>query len=276
MFQEIESQMEELPPFIKKIQLIDEPRLAVFDADGTLWAGDVADDCTLWLMSKGVIPIEHDRWEEYRQLFDEDPDRGCAYLLTFYRGLSLHTLRQHVLSYWADYMGLPFISSTITVLNHLTRLGFKIWVVSGTPAELLMPLSQILAVDRILGNDFQVNNQGVINGCLAGISCVGPGKVAKVRAMWDGPVQFAAGNAMMDEELLRLARDVAWAVHPHPQLAELARRMGWEVTMGDSAPYGTAGWLTLAQELARFSLASGDTEMAEGEEKKGRNGEGAD
>ena len=32
--------MSQLPSFINKIQILDEPRLALFDADGTLWEND--------------------------------------------------------------------------------------------------------------------------------------------------------------------------------------------------------------------------------------------
>ena len=48
----------------------------------------------------------------------------------------------------------------------------------------------------IVGMDFEVDARGILTGKHAGISCAGPGKAEKVRSLWPGPIQFAAGNAM--------------------------------------------------------------------------------
>lgn len=103
--------------------------------------------------------------------------------------------------------------------------------------------------------DFEVDDHGILTGRHAGISCAGEGKATKVQSLWSGPIQFAAGNARLDEAMLRLARDVAWAVHPHPDLERIARAEGWEIKPSPRPPYGTAGWATLEQELAERGLA---------------------
>jgi len=42
-----------VPDFIQNMKLLDEPRLALFDADGTLWENDIADDTTIWMIGTG-------------------------------------------------------------------------------------------------------------------------------------------------------------------------------------------------------------------------------
>ena len=238
-----------LPPFVDRIQLLDEPRLALFDADGVLWENDIADDCTLWMIGTRRIHTGRN-WARYKQIYATDAPAGCRFLLSFYEGMARAELAQHVQTYWDEFMQLDMLDQPVAVLRHLAEQGFGIWVVTGSPTDFLHPLQQRLPVDRIVGMDFESDGSDVLTGRHAGISCAGPGKAGKVLSMWDGPVQFVAGNALLDEAMLRLARDVAWAVHPHPALAEIARAEGWEIKPSPRPPYGTDGWLTLEQELA--------------------------
>jgi len=244
-----------LPTWIDRIKLLEEPRLALFDADGTLWENDIADDCTLWMIGTGRIRTSSAAWADYRRIYSHDANEGCQHLLSFYRGLSLAELTGHVETYWRDFMKLDYIPEPVELLQELARRGFPIWVVTGSPTDLLFPLQKKLPVQRIVGMDFEIDSRGVLTGKHAGISCAGEGKAEKVRSLWKGPIQFAAGNARLDEAMMRLARDVVWAVHPHPDLEAVARKLGWEIKTSPRPPYGTAGWRTLAQELAERGLA---------------------
>lgn len=238
-----------LPSFVDRIRILDEPRMALFDADGVLWENDIADDCTLWMIGTRRIRTGS-RWARYKQTYAVDAPAGCRFLLSFYAGMPRAELARHVRTYWDEFMQLDMLEQPVAVLRHLAGQGFKVWVVTGSPTDFLLPLQDRLPVDRIVGMDFEADAADVLTGRHDGISCAGPGKAAKVLSMWDGPVQFVAGNALLDEAMLRLARDVAWAVHPHPALAEIARSEGWEIKPSPRPPYGTDGWLTLEQELA--------------------------
>lgn len=237
-----------LPAFLDRIPLRDEPRLALWDADGTLWENDVADDCTIWMIGTGRIATGR-QWPEYKRIYSEDANEGCRYLLTFFRGMPIETLTHHVEAYWREFMKLEYIDDPVEALRCLAGRGFQTWVVTGSPTDFLFPLQKRLPVDRIVGMDFEVDSQGIITGRHDGISCAGEGKAEKVRSLWPGPIQFAAGNAILDEAMLRLARDVAWAVHPHPNLEVIARQEGWEIKPSPHPPYGTAGWVSLEEEL---------------------------
>lgn len=241
------------PTFVKRIQLLDEPRLALFDADGTLWENDIADDCTVWMIGTGRISTG-DRWAEYKRIYADDAPEGCRYLLSFYRGMRAADLSAHIGAYWNEFMRLEHLEEPVSVLRHLAGQGFRIWVVTGSPTDFLLPLLGRLPVERIVGMDFEIDARGVLTGRHSGISCAGPGKAEKVRSLWSGPIQFAAGNAPLDEAMLRLARDVAWAVHPHPQLYAVAKAEGWEIKTSAKPPFGTAGWATIQEELAERGL----------------------
>ncbi|OFZ80154.1 MAG: hypothetical protein A2583_16400 [Bdellovibrionales bacterium RIFOXYD1_FULL_53_11] len=248
---QITKQMQEM---LSKIQMLDEPRLALFDADGTLWENDIADDTTIWMIGNGYIPADKKKWAEYKRIYAKDAPTGCRYLLTFYKGMRLSDLTARIDRYWRDFMKLKKIQEPIDMLYELASRGMKIWVVTGSPTDTLFPLLGQMPVDQIIGMDFEVDANGILTGRHSGISWTGKGKAEKVLSMWKGPIQFAAGNALLDEAMMRLARDAVWAVHPHPNLEKISLEEGWFIKKSHKPPYGTAGWATLEEELVERGL----------------------
>ncbi len=214
-----------------------EPRLAVFDADGTLWEHDVADGCTLWLLAKGYLKTGG-LWDRYQEIYAVDAPAGCRFLLELYRGVERAELQGWIAEYWAGDGRREWIEPVRDALLQLHADDYRIWVVSGTPTDIVLPVQDLLPVERVLGMDFELDAAGRITGKLAGISCAGPGKAEKIRSLWDGPVQFVAGNALLDEAMLRMARDLAWAVHPSPELRAIAQELGWPILDPPGGPQG--------------------------------------
>src|SRR3954470_17393173 len=67
------------------------PRLAVFDCDGTLWSGDAGERFFDWELRRGVVPDEIARWAraryaEYRDGRVSEEDM-CGEMVTLHRGL---------------------------------------------------------------------------------------------------------------------------------------------------------------------------------------------
>ena len=48
------------------------PALACFDADGTLWSGDIAEGFLRLLLNDGVVAPE--AWGEYERKLESDPE----------------------------------------------------------------------------------------------------------------------------------------------------------------------------------------------------------
>lgn len=235
-----------VPSFIRDMPDNDEPRLAVFDADGTLWEHDVADGCTLWLLQQGVLDTRA-LWPRYEEVYAADPPTGCEFLLRLYAGQRPDELQRHIQRYWEGDGRRDWIEQVVDSVHHLHERGYRIWVATGTPTDIVLPVMRYLPVERVLGMDFEVDAQGLITGRLDGIRCAGPGKAEKIRSLWDGPVQLVAGNALLDESMLRLARDVAWVVHPTAELEAIARAEGWPVL---PSPHGPASETAKPQLIA--------------------------
>jgi HAD superfamily phosphoserine phosphatase-like hydrolase len=236
-----------LPEPLCRIRLLDEPRLALFDADGTLWEGDIAEEHALWMIGTGRIHTGH-LWPEYRRLLEVDFAESCRLMLRLYEGIPEGELARCASVFWREAMKLPFIEPAVEAVRALAQMGFKVWVVTGSPRQVLEPLRGLLPIERIVGMEFEVAG-GALTGRSAGLTTAGDGKVQAVRALFEGDVQLAAGNSVSDAPMLRMARDVAWAVHPSPALESIARERGWFISPAPK-PRPTSSWPTLEEELA--------------------------
>lgn len=222
-----ERSIEKVPGFIRAIPPCTDGSLALFDADGTLWVNDVADDFTTWMIRQGHVPGEN--WPTYMRIYRDDHPAGCRYLLSFFTGMTRARLAEHLDEYWRHHAHRAWIPEVVESLYFLHNQGYPIWVLSGTPTDFLLPLQQMLPVDEVVGMDFEVDGAGVITGRHAGISCAGEGKAEKLRSLiGTRPVRFCAGNGSLDGPMMELA-EVPWSVYPNPEFEAFSRARGWPI-----------------------------------------------
>jgi putative phosphoserine phosphatase/1-acylglycerol-3-phosphate O-acyltransferase len=215
-----------VPDFVRAIPPGRDGALAVFDADGTLWVNDVADDFTLWMINGKRVPGEN--WRTYQRIYRDDHPAGCRYLLSFFTGMSIPELHAHLDEYWRNHARRSWVWEVVESLYFLAERGYPIWIVSGTPTDFLLQLKRMLPVDEVVGMDFEVR-QGIITGRHAGISCAGEGKAEKLRVAAAGrPIRFCCGNGSLDGPMMLLAEQ-AWSVYPNPEFAEYSRQRGWPI-----------------------------------------------
>ncbi len=217
-----------VPELVRKIVLRDEPRLAVFDADGVLWRGDIFEDFTRWLIAAGEIAGE--RWPAYEALARTDTVAACYDILRFYEGMQASRFAALGERFWQEEAARPWNEAVVCTLHWAKQQDFTVFVVSATAALLLQPAMEHLPIDRIVGLELAEDSEGRLTGNVAGVPTCGPGKAARIRSAWPHSVQLALGNSILDVEMLQLARDVAWAFEPDATLAKAAEDAGWLVT----------------------------------------------
>jgi HAD superfamily phosphoserine phosphatase-like hydrolase len=215
-----------LPRFVRDLADVG---VALFDADGTLWRDDVADDFTKWSLSAGHLHHGH-LWDEYLRIYRDDHPAGCRYLLRLYAGLRHEALQQHIRTWWREHANRNWVVEAVEAMHHLAERGNEIWIVTGSPTDTMLPLCDMLPVQRVLGMDFAVHD-GVITGELDGISCADEGKADKVRSMLatDQRVVFAAGNGTLDRWMIELSEGVRWSVYPNSDFLQFSRAQGWHI-----------------------------------------------
>ena len=219
-----------LPAFVRDMAADGRGKLAVFDADGTLWRDDVADDFTTWMRTAQGMASDA-QWAEYLAIYRDDHAAGCRFLLRLYAGLERSELHAHVFEWWRQHSWRRYIPEAIEALRTLAERGYTIWVVTGSPMDTMLPLKEFLPVDEVVGMDF-ADDQGRLTGELAGISCADEGKAEKVLSLWPNSpetIVFGAGNGSLDAAMLHLAREVVWAVYPNPSFQTYAEAQGWPV-----------------------------------------------
>src|SRR6266849_8578242 len=76
-----------------------QPRLAVFDCDGTLWSGDAGAGFFEWELSRGLVSEETVRWARARyadyQAGKVSEDDMCAEMVTINRGIDEARSEEH-------------------------------------------------------------------------------------------------------------------------------------------------------------------------------------
>lgn len=85
-----------------------QPRVAVFDCDGTLWSGDAGSAFMRWSMQTGLLQPEAISWLNERY---EGYNRGevselaiCGEMVQVYAGLPVPTLRVAAADFFASYV----------------------------------------------------------------------------------------------------------------------------------------------------------------------------
>jgi HAD superfamily phosphoserine phosphatase-like hydrolase len=208
------------------------PGLAVFDCDGTLWAGDAGERFFDWELKRGVVSDEVVRWAraryaEYRQ-GKVSEDEMCGEMVTLHKGLK----ESDVLALAREFFEQNFVRQIFPEMRELVhRLrdqGCRVWAVSSTNQWVIreaMPHVGILP-ENILAASAAVKD-GIITDRLTRMPS-GPGKPKAILEVIGQVPDVAFGNSRWDAQMLTLARN-AVAVNPNPDLEKLAREKMWTI-----------------------------------------------
>jgi phosphoserine phosphatase len=213
-----------------------EPRLAVFDCDGTLWAGDAGEGFFDWELKRGVVSDEVVRWArpryaDYRagKVIEDDM---CGEMVTMHRGLTEDQVQRAATQYFEE----NFVSQIFPEMRELVRrlrdLGCDVWAVSSTNVWVIRAGMKYcgIAENRILAAAVEIED-GIVTDRLVRVP-TGAGKPAAIREVIRKDPDAAFGNSRWDTEMLAMARR-AFAVNPNADLEKTAGERGWPVYWPD-------------------------------------------
>ncbi len=223
--------MSQAPNLIDSVLALN-PKLAVFDCDGTLWSGDAGEGFFDWELKRGVVSDDVVRWARARyaeyKAGKVSEDDMCGEMVTLHQGLR----EAYVLRIARDFFEEFFVSRIFTELRELIRrlheTGCDVWAVSSTNQWVIreaMPHVGI-APEKILAASVEVRD-GIITNKLIRVPS-GPGKPKAILEVIGQVPDAAFGNSRWDADMLTLARH-AVAVNPNPDLEKLAREKSWAV-----------------------------------------------
>ena len=215
-------------------------RLALFDLDNTLLAGDSDYEWGQFLVDRGVL--ERESYEAQNRAYFDQYVAGTLDIHE-YLGFALRPLAQHSpdeLARWhADFMKsriLPMIGRAARGLvdMHRTR-GDLCAVITATNSFVTAPIAREFGVEHLIATEPEASG-GRFTGRVAGTPCFREGKVRRLDEWLAGQgrtlAEFSESAFYSDSHndlplLERVSRPVA--VDPDEALLRAARARDWEV-----------------------------------------------
>jgi HAD superfamily hydrolase (TIGR01490 family) len=216
-------------------------KLALFDLDNTLLAGDSDYGWAQFLIARGVL--EGERYETENQRFFDQYHAGTLDIHEFldFQLAPLAAYPRDRLDAWhRDFMReqiLPLITEPARnlVRRHL-EAGDLCAIITATNRFVTAPIAREFGVAHLIATEPEEKN-GAFTGKVVGTPCFREGKVARVEAWLEAQGLDLAGSfsrswfysdSHNDLALLELVSDPV-AVDPDETLLRVAREHGWRV-----------------------------------------------
>lgn len=212
-------------------------RLAVFDLDHTLLAGDSDYLWGRYLARSGLVDAEN--YERQNRQYYEEYVAGTLDIYAFCR-FSLAPLAAHPLPqllalrerFIEEEIRPVIAAGTPALLERHRSQGDKLLITTATNRFVTEPIAALFGIDDLIATDPEFVD-GRYTGEVAGIPNFRERKVTRLKAWREAQPQrydrsICYSDSLNDLPLLASA-DEAVAVDPDPRLREEARRRGWAI-----------------------------------------------
>jgi phosphoserine phosphatase len=221
--------------FIREVLQL-KPQLAVFDCDGTLWAGDAGFGFFDWELNRGLVPDDVIRWARAR--YQEylagkvSEDDMCAEMVTINRGLPVADVMRAAGEFFEERMLAGFFPEMKDLVFRLHESGCEVWAVSSTSEWVIqagvkhfgIPAGRILAA-AVVAEDGKITDKVIRVPS-------GKGKPKAIREVIARTPDAVFGNSVWDADMLEIARH-PFVINPTPELLTIAGERKWPVYYPD-------------------------------------------
>lgn len=209
-----------------------EPRVAVFDCDGTLWSGDAGSTFMHWTIDSGLVSSEAAAWlnERYKGYHAGTVSELaiCGEMVQVFAGISDRAMREAAQAFFAEVIEPNIFPEMKKLVDDLQANGVEIWAVSSTCDWVVEEGVRRfgIAPERVLAACVKVVD-GVATETIVDVP-TDEGKVASLARMGITAPDAVFGNSVHDAAMLAIARR-AFPVNPTAALVERSRNEGWSV-----------------------------------------------
>ncbi len=197
-------------------------KVAVFDADGTLWRGDIGESFFKyqikkhWLTPKKIgMPEGTDLWNLYwNEVNNGDKAKAYAWLAQWCAGTSIQDMERWCLEFMKNQREISVFESMRTLTHSLMNAGFEVWVVSASPLWPVLEGVKGFGVqpDHVVGVSVEVVN-GILTDKIVTPISYREGKVEVIKKRIGIEPLLVAGNTLWDKDMLEMATEVSLVIH---------------------------------------------------------------
>ena len=212
-------------------QVLDlQPRVAVFDCDGTLWSGDSGYGFMVWSLEQGLVSRSTSDWIDTRHRAYRDGKVSelaiCGEMVQMYAGLREQELQAAAAQYVQEFVSARVFAEMVDLIAALHCQGAQLWAVSSTNkwvvSEGVRPFG--IPAERVLAAEVS-SSAGVIGNDIVDVP-TDEGKAASLARVGLARPDAVFGNSIHDLAMLDIAAR-AFPVNPSPALLEAAALRGW-------------------------------------------------
>jgi phosphoserine phosphatase len=214
----------------ERLVLDSNPKVAVFDCDGTLWNGDSGSGFMVWSIEQGLVSRSTSDWLDKRyqayRAGKVSEEEICGEVVQIYAGLREEELRAAAARYLQEFMPGRLFPEMVSLVATLRQAGVELWAVSSTNKWIIAEAVRDFGIpeERVLAVELRVTH-GLISSEIVDVP-TGQGKAAALKRMGLPSPDVVFGNSVHDLAMLEIARH-PFPVNPSPALLEAAARNGW-------------------------------------------------
>ena len=206
------------------------PKVAVFDCDGTLWSGDSGSGFMIWSIEQGLVSRSTSDWIDTRHRAyhaGQVSELGiCGEMVQMYAGLHEDEIRRAAAQFVGEFVRQRVFDEMAALIAALRAAGVELWAVSSTNKWVVAAGVRELGIpeQRVLAASVKVA-AGVITSEIDDIP-TDEGKAASLRRAGLPNPDAVFGNSIHDLAMLEIAKN-PFPVNPSPALLSAAAARGW-------------------------------------------------
>jgi phosphoserine phosphatase len=206
------------------------PRVAVFDCDGTIWSGDAGYGFMVWSIEQGLVSRAASDWIDTRHRAymagKVSEEEICGEMVQLYAGLREQELRNAAAEFVRAHVAHRVFAEIDQLIDGLRARGVTLWAVSSTNKWVIAEGVRRFGIpeERVLAVEVRIES-GLLTTDLIDVP-TDEGKANSLRRVGLEQPDAVFGNSIHDLAMLEIARK-AFPVNPSPALLEACGRHGW-------------------------------------------------